>query len=165
MEERNISFYIDAFHRLKRAIMKGMKAPHKPLLLLAVMKLIEEGVIVENRVELSKTLVEQFNVLWEKYVDDGNRHGSVMLCEGLEIEVLHKYPFKNSIENPFFYMQFEPFWELIKSDNYVKRTNYSLNGLRSCFLYARIDQQLFELMRDVKSREILRNALLEVLDQ
>jgi hypothetical protein len=62
-------------------------------------------------------------------------------------------------------MQYEPFWELIKSDSYVKRTNYSLKGLRSCFLYARIDQQLFELMQDVNSRDILRNVLLEGLDQ
>ncbi len=165
VDERNISFYIDSFHRLKRAKMKGMKAPHKPLLLLAIMKLIEDGVITDNRVELSDALIRQFNQLWKEYVDDGCRQENVMLCEDLQLDISRKYPFKCSIENPFFYMQFEPFWELIKSDSYVKRTNYSQKGLRRCFLYARIDQQLFELMQDVNSRDILRNVLLEVLDQ
>ena len=165
MQERDINFYLDAFLKLRRATMQGVKAPHKPLLLLAIMKLIEDGVITDNRVELSDALIRQFNQLWKEYVDDGCRQENVMLCEDLQLDISRKYPFKCSIENPFFYMQFEPFWELIKSDSYVKRTNYSLKGLRSCFLYARIDQQLFELMQDVNSRDILRNVLLEVLDQ
>lgn len=165
MQERDINFYLDAFLKLRRATMQGVKAPHKPLLLLAIMRLIEDVVITHNKIELSDSLIDCFKLLWKEYVDDGNEGGVVMLCEDLQLDISRKYPFKCSIENPFFYMQYEPFWELIKSDSYVKRTNYSQKGLRSCFLYARIDQQLFELMQDVNSRDILRIVLLEVLDQ
>ncbi len=160
VDERNISFYIDSFHRLKRAKMKGMKAPHKPLLLLAIMKLIEDGVITDNRVELSDALIRQFNQLWKEYVDDGCRQENVMLCEDLQLDISSKYPFKCSIENPFYYMQYEPFWELVKSPAYVPRSSYTITGLKKCFLYAEIDEALFSLMQDTSSRTTLRNVLL-----
>ena len=165
VEERNIDFYIDAFWKMKRAIMKGVKAPHKPLLLLAIMQMVEDGDITSNRIELSDKLVARFKAMWMRWVDDGSQNESVMLCEGLELEVSRRYPFKCSIENPFYYMQFEPFWTLTKSERYEKRYTYTLKGVRTCFLYAVIDEPLFELMQNASSREILRNALLDVLNE
>jgi len=159
--ERDINFYIDAFLNLKRAMMQGMKAPHKPLLLLAIMKLVEDGVITDNRIELSDSLINSFESLWREYVDDGNQDRAVMLCEDLQLDISSKYPFKCSIENPFFYMKFEPFWKLVKSPAFVPRSSYTVKGLNTCFLYAEIDEALFSLMQDTSSRNTLRNVLLD----
>jgi putative restriction endonuclease len=47
--------------RLKRA--NGI-APHKPILLLAVLKAFDEGLIIENRIEPSPELINLFNGYW-----------------------------------------------------------------------------------------------------
>ena len=78
MQERDTNFYLDAFLKLRRARMQGVKAPHKPLLLLAIMKLIEDGVITHNKIELSDSLIDCFKLLWKEYVDEGNEGGVVI---------------------------------------------------------------------------------------
>lgn len=42
---KDINYYLAAFEKMKRAIMRGVKAPHKPLLLLAILNLCQQGII------------------------------------------------------------------------------------------------------------------------
>lgn len=44
------------------------RAPHKPVLLLAVLKAFDEGLIVENRIEPSAELINLFNGYWQALV-------------------------------------------------------------------------------------------------
>lgn len=53
--------------RLNRA---NGRAPHKPVLLLAVLKAFDEGLITENRIEPSPDLVNLFNGYWSTLVHD-----------------------------------------------------------------------------------------------
>lgn len=53
--------YIDAFSSLHTAKVKGHKAPHKAVLLLAIIDLIEEELIMTPYIDLSDELVERFN--------------------------------------------------------------------------------------------------------
>jgi putative restriction endonuclease len=53
--------------RLKRA--NGI-APHKPILLLAVLKAFDEGLIIENRIEPSPELINLFNGYWATLVKE-----------------------------------------------------------------------------------------------
>lgn len=46
----DIAKYIQAFLSLNINEYKGEKAPHKPLLLLSIIQLMEDGVIVENKI-------------------------------------------------------------------------------------------------------------------
>lgn len=46
------------------------RAPHKPVLLLAVLKAFDEGLIVENRIEPSAELINLFNGYWQALVHD-----------------------------------------------------------------------------------------------
>jgi putative restriction endonuclease len=48
------------------------KAPHKPILLLAVLKAFDEGVIVENRIAPSAELVNLFHGYWAALVPQGH---------------------------------------------------------------------------------------------
>ena len=50
---KDIDYYLGAFEKMKRALMWGVKAPHKPLLLLAILNLCQRGTIKDNHIVLS----------------------------------------------------------------------------------------------------------------
>ena len=58
--DKDIDYYLSAFEKMKRAIMRGVKAPHKPLLLLAILNLCQRGTIKDNHIVLSSELVGEF---------------------------------------------------------------------------------------------------------
>lgn len=76
--------------------MKNGGAPHKPILLLAIFKLYEIGLITSNRIEITPDLVSQFNSIWSKLVR--SQHNP-------------------NFSLPFFHMKTEPFWKLIGKSN------------------------------------------------
>ena len=57
---KDIDYYLGAFEKMKRALMRGVKAPHKPLLLLAILNLCQRGTIKDNHIVLSSELVGEF---------------------------------------------------------------------------------------------------------
>ena len=63
-----LSHYASAFRHLHRAKLQGMGAPHKPVLLLAVMDEIEDGTIRENRIFIAAELVARFKDTWSRLV-------------------------------------------------------------------------------------------------
>lgn len=50
---KDIDYYLGAFEKMKRALMRGVKAPLKPLLLLAILNLCQRGIIKDNHIVLS----------------------------------------------------------------------------------------------------------------
>ena len=58
--DKDIEYYLSAFEKMKRAIMRGVKAPHKPLLLLAILNFCQRGIIKDNHIVLSSELVGEF---------------------------------------------------------------------------------------------------------
>jgi putative restriction endonuclease len=54
------------------------RAPHKPLLLLAVMDMFAEGTIAANLVELSPELGELFSLYWARVMPP-DQHGNLAL--------------------------------------------------------------------------------------
>ena len=50
---KDIDYYLGAFEKMKRALMWGVKAPHKPLLLLDILNLCQRGTIKDNHIVLS----------------------------------------------------------------------------------------------------------------
>ena len=59
----DINHYIEAFSNLHTAKIKGHKAPHKAVLLLAIIDLIEEGVISDPCIKLSEELINKFGAI------------------------------------------------------------------------------------------------------
>ncbi len=156
-----LHYYIDAFTSLHTAKMKGHKAPHKAVLLLAIIDLIEEEVIMTPYIDLSDGLVEKFNNIWRRYL------GSSAI-------------FTPDICKPYYHMQHESFWKLveIKEADYglaaepdpsvesmkerkeLPKGSYSLQGLRRAFAYAEIDGMLFQLLQNADARAMLRVVLI-----
>lgn len=133
--------YLSQFLSLHTCKQRGFQAPHKPLLLMAVMDLVEQGVITSPIIKLSDALVESFGRQSRQYV------GTTRL-------------FKPNIGQPFFHMRSEPFWKLVPSLPIERPDSYSVSTLRQTFDYALIDTELFELFNDPDARECFRKALI-----
>lgn len=148
-----ITDYIKLFTTLSRAPgptwteATRRKAPHKPLLLLAVLDLVHRGVISTPFIAVSGDLVELnelFNLYWRRVVPLGQT---------------------SSIAFPFSRLDREPFWELVPqpgktiTDAVINNTS-SVSYLRKYALGAKLDEGMFHVMQSGEGREALREALL-----
>ena len=139
----NLDKYSECFANLRTAKKLGLPAPHKAVLLLSVMELVEAGVITGNRIELSECLEKTFLKLWKRYV------GTSVV-------------FQAKVATPFWHLQNESFWSLYLNDGKDLSTvtsPYSVSRLREN-THAIIDQELFELMIDEDRRARLRVLLI-----
>lgn len=152
---KDFQYYRDCFSNLHTAQARRLPAPHKPLLLLSVIDLVERGVISSNKIELSDVLVRAFKANANRLIG-------------------HSIVFRPNIGQPFYHLQHEPFWSLVPvfqagdiemaaegGANYGrKRVVYSLKGLREQYKYALIDQELFALLKIEDVRAKLRTLLI-----
>ena len=119
------------------------RAPHKPLLLLSIMDLIAQGVINENFIEPSFELVDTFNGYYNMIMPLGST---------------------TSMAYPFSRLKTDGFWQRLSKPEYDADTEYnvkSMNRLREIYYGAKLDDELFKLMCNPKSRERLRAILIE----
>ena len=140
---KDLNYYIDCFSSLNTMKKCGKPAPHKALLLLSVIDLVERGVITNCRVHLSDELVRQFK-----------RNSSTLLGESRLFQPKANYP--------YYHMRSEAFWQLISPTNQQvgEIGNYSISNLRQHIAYARIDKELFELLKNPNVRAKLRVTLI-----
>ena len=119
----------------------GQKAPHKAILLLSIIELIEAG-LINNEIRIDSQLENKFKETWAKYISNDKT-------------------FHCAIVYPFFHMQNESFWNLVprKSADAIKREYSSLKSLKEDILYAKIDDRLLELFREQVYRTKLRVLL------
>lgn len=143
---KDIIGYQALFTNLHTATVRGMKAPHKAILLLSVMELVERHVINTPYIALSDELINCFKANWQHYV-------------------VSTSPFTADIGKPFFHLQHEPFWTLIEKEKSLEpvssdKVNYSIESLRSKYHGALINESLFGLLQDPDARIKLRVALI-----
>lgn len=143
MSTDTLQKYVQKIKRLRVDRAHGV-APHKPLLLLAVIELIERGQIRENKIPLSPDLAEVFIKYWSKVTD---RRPNIAL--------------------PFFHLKSDGFWHLHPNPGYEKALDIAnrittISRLREVIAYVSLDGDLFALLTDVDNREIIRQTLIHV---
>jgi len=151
--EPSFEHYAELLSDMNRAVVKGYRAPHKLVLLMAICELVEEGKITENKVLLNADLEEKFRTLWKEYVDSDEEMPLDRVADELFGGEKKTYPFKCNIANPFYHLSGEPFWTLKKSANWRQRASWSVTALRSDYEYAEMDEELFALIADNTSRK------------
>ena len=148
-----ISFqhYADAFARLHVKVTDGQRAPHKAIMLLSVIDLVETGVITSNRIYYTKQLDSQFHHNWVRYV-----------------AYLEGYSARSA--TPFFHLSYEPFWSLKLKDDCTRtekdladaRIYMNPDKMNEAIDFAHIDHELFELLMDGVVRAKLRVLLISM---
>lgn len=141
---KTLTYYIYAFKNLRRDYKKG-GAPHKPVLLLSIIQLFDCKQIDSERIYITPELVGTFKSTWNALVITG--HDMIFAL-------------------PFYHMKSEPFWKLIPNagcEKWIeaKGSMRSFGNLNTAVAYAQIDIELFELLKEKDSREVLKYSLLE----
>ena len=139
--------YVEIFRNLSTGVQNGKKLPHKAVLLLSILTLVENVTITENKIHLDKIIANTFASTWGEYL-----HNT-------------KTP---SVWIPFWYMKSEPFWHFkaLADENILQNLlcfagHPSIGQMRNVIKYAYVDEQLFSLMQDREESSKLKKALTE----
>lgn len=144
---QDLERYIRQFSRLRVDRTKGAPAPHKPILLLAVIAEIDNGNITENKICITPELVARFKDYWHQLV--------------------HNPVFSPNFYLPFYHLKSQGFWFLrafigkeilLTSSNSIK----SFGHLKEVIDFAYFEEALYQLMIAPGTRSLLRNTLLNV---
>ncbi|WP_163322653.1 HNH endonuclease [Draconibacterium mangrovi] len=132
---------------LNQGITKYGKAPHKPILLLAVIDSFEAGDVFENWIEITDTLVQHFLDNWDALV---------------------KTPHVATFALPFFHLKNEKgqFWKLItypgrEIPTTKSKSIKSYRALTETVCAATLSDELFISLTDPIKREALKAAILD----
>lgn len=143
---KDMEDYMMEFSNMSVGVSKGRKLPHKAILLMALMKLIEKGIIIDNRIQLDNIIVNAFNSTWNHYFDT-------------------KVP---TVWTPFYHLKGESFWHFKANGNENKLTDLlsfggtpSVGKMRPIIKYAFLDRALFDYMENDGCREKLREVLIK----
>lgn len=153
----SLSKYKEHFAKLHRSKIRGVYAPHKVILLLAILDRMED-LLVHGRVGLDVIHNVPFAIrpqLEKHFFNEWHIH-------------VHSDVFKPSYENPLIHMQYEPFYRLVsKVDDTGQPMPYSgaqsLTALEKAFVGIRLDAELIELLIDENNRKEMRLYLIDLL--
>lgn len=121
------------------------RAPHKPILLLAIFDLFDQGEVTENFITPSLELIELFDSYWQQVMtSDSNRRWYY----------------------PFFHLKNDGFWHLIpitgKEEALANvRAISGAHQLREVVLGGQFEPELYQLVVDLQTREALRDIIIE----
>ena len=138
--------WLGRLYSLRRDKRGSHERPHKPVLLLSIIDLLDRGVIQENAVPFSEELVTTF----KRY-----------------FAVVKQHDDRPTIENPFYFLAGDKFWQVISrgGNEPLYREGYASGApsaaqLRRQGAVGRFDQGFWTLMNDPVSRHQLREALI-----
>lgn len=148
MQEVNrvLEYFIHAFTHLRRDSKKG-GAPHKPILLLALIHEYESGRITDNRICITPESTHSFSVFWNQLVTTEH---------------------DKSFALPFYHLSGERgnWWQLIPNagcEIWIETPGSmrSFGNLSAAVAYAEIDPNLAALLLMKESRDVLKQVILK----
>ena len=140
---KNLAYYRNCFDQIKVGKNKeGGDALNQPILLLSVIDLITQGLLNENNITVSEQLIDTFKRYW-----------SVLSYEGFE---------EIDFAIPFFHLKNKKpkFWHVKFSEQYTGGRPQTINSLRRDVERAKIDDELFDLLRDYNAKQELIDILI-----
>lgn len=138
--------YKEEFENLRPSRVGGRSRPHKGSMLLAVIDLIDQGIISRNQIPLNDALIDTFSERFALY-KQGND--------------------KDDPAKPYFYLSSSSFWHLApvagREDELEQRRAASHHGsaktVKSLIEYAYLDEELFKFLQNDVYRSILADVL------
>lgn len=128
--------YSDMILSIKCGSYKGIKIKAKPILLLSIIKLIENGLVVNNRFFFDKESDSCYNDIFKSF--------------DLKVTPFFK---------PFYYLQFDGFWHLLWKKDKGPIDRPSDKYIRESILYAYLDNALWDLLQEKETREYFRTII------
>lgn len=141
--------YIKQISSMKYRVLNGFVSPHKAIMLLAVIDMIEFELVEGNNFFIDDETKQSFLFNWEQYIGD------------------RKLPYKANPWAPFWHLKHEPFWHLVPIDGDEEKVK-NLAGpgetphvgqMRSVIAHAKLDDELYELLKDAEFRDRVKQVL------
>jgi hypothetical protein len=145
----SLASYIDRFRALNVNRARGHASPHKVCMLLAVMDLIKKSVITANKIWFDDALTDKFSHHMEMMGSDSDRFSPYL---------------------PFYHLKGEGFWHHEvkpgKASEYesLAQSN-SQSRVKDTIAFVYLDQELFDYLNYSVTREQLKSALFENIDE
>lgn len=143
--------YIEQISSMKYRVLNGFVSPHKAIMLLAVIDMIEFGLVEGNNFFIDDETKQSFLFNWEQYLGE------------------RKLPYKANPWAPFWHLKHEPFWHLIPIAGEEEKVKGlagpgetpTVGKMRSVIAYAKIDDELYELLKESEFRDKAKQILVE----
>ena len=139
----SLLYYEATFSQLNLHRAGGRRSPHKVAMLLAVLDLVEDGTLTENKIEYSRVLTRAFAGRFKELQSAGDTARAIY---------------------PYFHLRKEKFWHHhLKPGRSEAYSGLSTVTTRSQIddniAFVSLDQELFELLGNPDVRQLLRDAL------
>lgn len=131
-----IAYYKNLLLSMKVASHKGAPIIAKPVLMLTIFQMIEDGTILGNKITFSEELCDTYSILFRIY------------SAGEITPVIYPYYYLNSEE--FYY---------VKGD--TSRKTPSVSFIHERIEFAALDDELWELLQDPAIRNDYREAIIK----
>lgn len=141
----NLNQFIQGITKLKRGNTKYGKAPHKLILLLTLIELIDEGLVTDNEFRINADLVGLFQENWRLLVNTAHH---------------------SDFTQPFYYLQSDriagsTFWEVVTYDRIGLHAHVkSVETLSKLVDYACLRTDVFQLLLSFENRFLVSNHIL-----
>lgn len=138
--------YRDMMFSAKMGNSRGQSAVSKPIYLLSIMEAIEYCYLLANKIGIGNEFIrKRFGQLYEQYYNNN---------KGFEVQFFIR---------PFFHLNSSEFYHLIWNSEHrppLKSHTPSEKYLREYLLYAKLDDELWDILQDAVSREYLRRNII-----
>lgn len=128
--------YSDMILKIKCGSYHGQTIKAKPILLYAVICMVEKGLVKDNRIFFNKSTEEFYK--------------NVFIFYGFSITPFFK---------PFYYLQFDGFWHLKAKNDNLKAERISSKYIRDNIEYAYLDNALWDLLQDASIRAYYKSII------
>lgn len=147
MKNALLSTYTEMILSIHTGSINGKVALSKPLYITSIIEAIEWDALTENEIMISNDFIrKRFGQLYEQV--NGNK-------KGYEVSFFVR---------PFFHLSSAPFYQLKWKEGSAapkKSTTPSAKYLREHLLYAKLDNELWDLLQDAESREYLKRNIIK----
>ncbi|MCL1142688.1 HNH endonuclease [Shewanella gaetbuli] len=142
-----LAYYLDTFQSLRPDRSTGRARPHKVCMMFAVMDLIEQGHISDNKIFYDDVLCSRFSWHFLRLKQDNDADSPFL-------------PFYHLCSSSVWHLQISPHNQVA----FKQIKSASDANIRKLVDYAYLDEELFTLLKSPYTSSILRNALSANLD-
>lgn len=141
MENLSIVYYESLFYAMNVSKIGKVSNIAKPVLLLAILELIEKKYISENKIYYTTELKEEYNHIYREYKKD-----SIV----------------TPVYYPYYYLKKESFYIL---NGQINRKTPSDRYIIENIQYAQFDDDLWILLQVKENREKIKTIIKKIIDQ
>lgn len=146
IKHKSIDYYIKLFQGIESNKPDEMKNPNIAIFIITILKCIDKGVIVNNRIYLNDDFIREYSDNWNQYIKTG--------CK-----------FKKDICSPYFLLTKESFYYLcLKKYILDIDQKWTMEDVRNYCKFAYLENDLYSIAKERRLMEKLIYTLIDCYD-